>query len=335
MRVFRRPAIYLLTASMVLAELVGPLAGEDKIQSFSLADLPAAAQPLKFDLNGIAPPAGGHLQGIQMRFDSVTGRHLAFLSHDSLTVAFLLVVEFPGDLSQPGRAIHLHVFPSDGQSPPLRHAGGIQLCENVLAVGVEDNQQKTRSQVQFWDVSNPLAPRQREHLAIHRSGNPEDQTAGGVALARRKGDHVAAVANWDSRAIDFYVSNGKPLDDRACRFAMIARWTAAAADKSDWQPDSRCEPYQAVNLVATSDGVLRLVGFASTPSGQDVADVFAVDLDQRDTGRLLRKQARKIVTLTAGNHFRYAGGLWLDGNRPGVLSSQRNLAPPATLNLLR
>ncbi len=347
MRCVDRPSFRLPVACAVWAALVLPMAGnvvaEESIATFSLADLPAEAQTLTFELNGIAPPAGGHLQGIQMRFDAVAQRHLALVSHDSLTVAYLLVVEFPADLSQsgrailsqPGRAIHLHAFSGDGQSPPLRHAGGIQLCQDVLVVGLEDNQQKTRSQVQFWDVSDALAPRQLEHLTILRSGEPEDQTAGGVGLTKHKGEHVVAVANWDSRAIDFYTSNGKPLDDPACRFALHARWTAAAADKSNWHPDTSSEPYQAVNLVADAEGGLHLVGFATTQGGQDVVDVFDVDLDQRDARRLLRKQARQTLTLRAGNHFRYAGGLWLDGNRAGVLSSQRNLAPRTTLNLLR
>lgn len=275
------------------------------------------------------------MQGIQMMHDLQRQRCVAFMSHDSLLVGYLLMVEFPAALDKPGRAIHLHEFPSDGESPPLRHAGGIQLCDNVLAVGIEDNQQKTRSEVQFWDLSEPLAPRQYEHLTIRRSGEPEDQTAGGVGLARRLHDHVVAVANWDSRAIDFYRSNGKPLDDKECRFALHARWQAATANRLEWKPDQKVDEYQAVNLVSAAAGNVVLLGFATTNRGQDIVDVFAVDLDQKDGDHMLQKVARQTMRLTAGCHFRYAGGWWLDGDRPAVLSGQRNLTPQTKLNLAR
>ncbi len=296
-------------------------------------ELPTTGRPLVFDLNGLTAPPGGHLQGIQMGPVVGERRHV-FLSHDSQTVGYLLVVEFPVDLGGPGRTIHLQKFPSDGQSPPLRHAGGIQLCDNVLAVGVEDNQQKTRSEVQFWDVANPREPTQLEHLTIRRQGEPEDQSAGGVALASLRDRWITAVANWDSRAIDFYQTNGKPLADSECRFEMQTRWLAASADRSNWQPDRETGQYQAINLLASADGTLLLFGFATTATGQDVVDVFAVDL-QQPPERTLRKTSRQQMRLTDGCHFRYAGGLWLDGDRIGVLASPRNLAPKTTLNLAR
>ncbi len=245
------------------------------------------------------------------------------------------MVAFPEDLAKPGEAIHLLTFPSDEESPPLRHAGGIQICDKVLAVGVEDNQQKTRSEVQFWDMSEPVTPRQYEHLTIRRAGEPEDRTAGGVGIARRPHDHVVAVANWDSQAIDFYRSNGKPLDDKECRFALHARWQSATANRLDWEPDQKTDEYQAVNLVSDAAGNVVLLGFATTNRGQDIVDVFEVDLDQRDGDHMLRKVARQMMRLTAGSHFRYAGGWWRDGDRPAVLSSPRNLAPQTKLNLAR
>ena len=190
---------------------------------------------LTFAGAGFDVPSGGHLQGVQMRFYPTANRHVLFLSHDSETAGYLLAVEFAADLVAPGRVIHVHPFPSDGASPPLRHAGGFQLSGDVLAIGLEDNQQKTRSQVQFWDVADPTRLRPLEHLTILRSGEPEDQTAGGVALVRRKYDHLVAVANWDSRAIDFYASDDKPLADPACRFHQLGRWQVAGADTSHWR----------------------------------------------------------------------------------------------------
>ncbi len=336
--------LLLAGAALVLRILAGPTwAAEESStndgaqQTAAMALPPSGAAPrvLVFTDGGLNPPTGGHTQGIQMMHDPQRQRYVAFLSHDSLLFGYLLVVEFSEDLNRPGRAIELHQFPSDGESPPLRHAGGIQVCDKVLAVGVEDNQQKTRSEVQFWDMTEPVLPRQYEHLTIRRKGEPEDQTAGGVGLARRQHDHVVAVANWDSKAIDFYLSNGKPLEDKDCRFALHTRWLAATANRLDWKPDQKVDAYQAVNLVSDAAGKILLLGFATTNRGQDIVDVFEVDLNQRDGDQMLQKVARQMMRLTAGSHFRHAGGWWHDGDRPAVLSSQRNLTPQTKLNLAR
>lgn len=299
----------------------------------ALASLPAEGATLKFAAGEFKLPRGGHLQGVQLRFDAAAGRHVAFLSHDSETVAYLVVVEFPAVLPGAGRVIHVHEFPSDGQSPPLRHAGGMQLAGDVLAIGLEDNQQKTRSEIQFWDVSQPERPNELESLAIRRSGPARQQTAGAVGILRREKDHLLAVANWDSRAIDFYVSGDKPLADPRCRFGLQARWQDAAAEKSDWQPDRQFAPYQAVNLLADAKQNVFLVGFATEPAGRDVVDLFSVDISQ-PPGKLLRKLARKPIALAGENHFVYAGGAWIHKGRMSILSSPRELARETTLNII-
>ncbi len=197
--------------------------------------LPSTSESVGFTLGETMLPRGGHLQGIQVRFDAAGNRNLAYLTHDSDTVAYLLIVEFVPDFSRPGRVVGYQEFPSDGRSPPLRHAGGIQLLGDVLAVGLEDNQNKTRSEVQFWDVATAEAPVQLKHLTISRSGAPKDLTSGAVGLVRRGHDHVLAVANWDSRAVDFYLAPQLPLSDPACRFKFHARWRVDSAKTSDWR----------------------------------------------------------------------------------------------------
>jgi hypothetical protein len=298
----------------------------------SLASTSSRTTPIAFSLADASVPPGGHIQGIQFRFDAHAKRHLAFISHDSQTVGYLVVVEFPEDLTREGRAIHVERFPSDGRQPPLRHAGGIQLVDDVLAVGLEDNQQKTRSEVQFWNVGIPTKPRQLSHLTVRRAGAPKEKTAGAVGLVKRGGDYLLAVANWDSRAIDFYVSSGKPLADRECHFEPKARWQVDQADKSQWRPDQEFAAYQAVNLFADAAGNAFLSGFASTPAGADVVDLFALELNDEPKS-LLRKVYRKQMTLADDNHFRYGGGLWIHDGRLAVLASPRTFARSTRINL--
>jgi hypothetical protein len=300
----------------------------------ALASVPAEGTTLKFARGDIEVPRGGHLQGIQMRFDAAGKRHLAFLSHDSLSVGYLVIVEFPADSSAEGRVIHVHHFPSDGRSPPLRHAGGFQLAGDVLAVGLEDNQLKTRSEIQFWNMAGPNMPTQFTHLTVYRSGVPKDMTAGAVGLVRRENDHLLAVGNWDSRAIDLYRSNGKQLDDSGCRFEFHTRWRDDRADKSNWKPDSAFAAHQAINLVADSSGTIFLIAFATDSAGKNVVDLFSLDMSQKPEG-LLRKLASKPVQLQAGSNFRAAGGAWNHDGSVSILAGPHELGTQTLLNIAR
>ncbi|REK11176.1 MAG: hypothetical protein DWQ37_14685 [Planctomycetota bacterium] len=277
-------------------------------------------------------PRGGHIQGIQWRRDFTAGRQWAFLSHDSQTVGYLVVAEFPLELPAEGRVIHVLRYPSDGKQPPLRHAGGIQVVDEVLVVGVEDNQDKTRSEIQFWSVATPILPAPLEHLTIPRSGAPKDKTAGGVGLVAHAGGHVVAVANWDSRAVDFYTSNGKPLADKECRFSFTKRWQDASAEKVHWQPDRSFGSYQAVNLVADTDDKVYLIGFDTAFPNSDLVELFAVDLAQ-PAARLLQKVASHRVELEADNHFRSGGGIWIDEGRLAWLATPRNVSATTRITL--
>ncbi len=325
-----------LVAGLLLS---GAARGEPPV-SVRLPDVAAAfesvaakGQPLEFALDGVEVPRGGHLQGIQMRFDPEGRRYVAFLSHDSETAGYLLVVEFPPDLSA-GRVVHVQQFPSDGRRPPLRHAGGMQLCGDTLVVGLEDNQDKTRSEVQFWNVARPDKPVPLAHLAVRREGAERDKTAGAVGLVQRERDHLLAVANWDSRAIDFYASNGKPLADAACRFDFRARWQNDAADKSAWQPDPVGGSYQAINLVSDAEGKLYLLGFDTAFPSLDIVDLFRVDLDQPPAG-LLVKVAQRRMRWPGEVHFRFAGGLMTEGEKMRFLASPRNLEAGTRLGVAR
>ncbi|HTM53261.1 MAG TPA: hypothetical protein VL175_04505 [Pirellulales bacterium] len=295
--------------------------------------LGGATRELRFARGEQVVPAGGHFQGIQLRFDAARNRYLAFLSHDSLTVGYLAVVEFPEALERAGQLLAIHEFPSDGQTPPLRHAGGMQLCGNILAVGLEDNQQKTRSQVQFWDVVDPLKPAQLAHLTIKRAGAPKEKTAGAVGIIERERDHLVVVANWDSRDIDFYVSNNRPLADRDCRFELVQHWAAKAAVASDWRPNDRFGAYQAINLV-TSGERLFMTAFETRMSVGDIVDMFAIDLGA-DATRLLTKIGSKSVSLSPGVHFQAAAGLSASSDAWTLLAAPHAFTPEVIMDLVR
>jgi hypothetical protein len=300
----------------------------------ALRGLPENAESVKLSVGNLDVPPGGHLQGIQLRHDAMRDREIAFLSHDSQTLAYFVVAEFPPGLTAPGRVTHVHKFPSDGQAPPLRHAGGFQIAGDILAIGLEDNQLKTRSEVQFWNIADAAKPTQLGHLTIRRRGEPKEQTAGAVALAAQAKDHLVAVANWDSRAIDFYVSNGQPLADSTCRFTHLTQCRADAADSNAWRPDQKFGTYQAINFVTGGDNNLYLLAFNTEPAGTDVVDLFAVTIGEKPP-RMLRKIASRPFKLAGGSHFRFAGGASILGGRLTILASPSQLTGEMQLSVAK
>ena len=148
----------------------------------ALAKLPETARSVAIAVGKLDVPRGGHLQGVQVRLEG--DKDFVLMSHDSLTEGYLVIAEFESGLRGEGKVVGTVKFPSDGQSPPLRHAGGFQISDDVLAIGLEDNQLKTRSEVQFWNVSDPSKPVHLAHLTVRRQGGAKDQTAGGVSRCR-------------------------------------------------------------------------------------------------------------------------------------------------------
>ncbi len=271
--------------------------------------LPTKARMVTLSRGPVVLPAGGHWQGIQAFDSEELNQAVCFLSRDSHTQAYFVTATLDPDRSGRGEVRHFQAIPSDGRQPPLNHAGGIQLIGDYLVVGVEDNQDKLRSQIQFWDVSKPFAPQLRAPLTVQREGTvPKDKTAGAVGILRGPGYHLLVVANWDAEHLDFYVSNGRPLGDDRCRFSFKVRWSQKEARRHAWQPDQAWEPYQAINLVADRDANIYLFGFGTRGEDRDVIDLFVIDL-ARETSDMVKKVGRRQMTLPGMAHFRSAGGV--------------------------
>jgi hypothetical protein len=296
--------------SLLAADRIKPDANpqlDDPVRA--LANIPAMAREIKFQTGETVFPNGGHFQGIQAYYDKSLDKQVCFVSHDSETKGYFITVAFDPGPSGLGIIRHFQDLPSDGRQPPLRHAGGMQLIGDYLAVGVEDNQDKRRSQVQFWDVSDPFSPQLRSPLTVVREGGTaKNQTAGAVGIVRRVDDHLLVVANWDAEALDFYTSNGRPLRDDDCRFVFAARWSRDRAIKSDWEPDRNWGSYQSVNLVCDREFNVFLLGFSTDNVGRDFIDLYAVDLS-RDPTAMIRKLSNKQMFFRGGAHFRNAGGI--------------------------
>ncbi len=256
-------------------------------------------------------PVGGHFQGIQSQYNSSLKMQICFISSDSDSIAYIIIASIDPNADSLGEIGHVQYLPSDSKQPSLKHAGGIQLIGNYLVIGVEDNQDKLRSEIQFWNVSDPFAPKQRTPLTIIRHNTlPKEKTAGAVGIVKRESDHLIVVANWDTKALDFYTSNGFPLYNDSCRFTFNFRWAIAEAKKDLWTPNSSWGSYQNINLISDSDFNLFLIGSYTNSEGLDLIDLYSIDLS-KEPNNIIQKLSSKKMNLSGDAHFQHSGGIFV------------------------
>ncbi|MEK7397946.1 MAG: hypothetical protein AAB116_13515, partial [Candidatus Poribacteria bacterium] len=124
---------------------------------------------IEFINNGWIIPSGGHLQGIQ-RMD-VTGITYFIITGSSEDEAYFIVVGKQSDRYE-------IIQKKEISRNPYRHAGGIQVIDNYLVLGIEDNKKQNISQVLIFDVKEPDKPIGDPIAIIQREGETKRSTAG-------------------------------------------------------------------------------------------------------------------------------------------------------------
>ena len=271
---------------------------------------------------------GGHLQGVG-RVDphtlaiSTSGDHRA-------TVMFVRWEDRTG--TGDGEIITTVAV---GQHP-LDHAGGLQIADDVLAVGVEDNGAKDRSRIVLLDVADPASTTSLDHLAFDRPADGQTRTvkrwtAGAVGLTKTGTGHLLVVGSWDSADLDFYRSTGDDLRSTACRFRHVATWSSDRADRSSWVDDTWAS-YQSLNLVTSDDGRQFVIGGNRNARGEDWIDLYEIEL-ALPAARRLTKVAKKHLTCREGASFRWSGGIAVDGTLLHAIATERDLHRLTTVNI--
>lgn len=271
--------------------------------------------------------AGGHLQGVGL----LDRRSLA-IAASGTPEAVVLIVSWPERIGIDEGAIGDTVVVGDA---PLDHAGGLQIAEGVLAVGVEDDRAKDRSRVVFLDVSDPTSVGTLHHLAIDRPAAGQVSTtrrwtAGAVGLARVGARAMVVVGSWDSAELDFYRATRHDLADLGCTFEHVAEWARDDADTSTWVDDNWGK-YQSLNLMA-SKSRLFLVGGNRNDDGEDWIDLYEVDLGQVPSRRLT-KIAKRHMRCRDGASFRWAGGIVANGSVLHALATEKDLHDHTSVNI--
>lgn len=254
---------------------------------------------------------GGHLQGVQLYNETL------IVSGSSKQFGYLGLFQ---KLGNDFRFLGLKKLAPE----PFNHAGGFQIAENWLAVGLEDPIGRRHSIVQLIDVSDFKKLQAPPVYTLRRKGEYKFSTAGAVALLKREDHFLLAVGSWDCVTIDFYISNH--LDPYASdfEFEKWTTWDSREAIRKNWT-DKKFGSYQNLQLREDSTAVY-ITGFCRASNQSNRADVFRMEANA-DPYTMMQKVASYTVQCKGGVTFRNGAGFANFEDKPSIIAVGHKLFP--------
>ncbi len=264
---------------------------------------------------------GGHIQGVQWLTYRQTEYALVTGSADACSWFAVIRPETPPQVSV-RRLLE----------KPWKHAGGFQIFDRWLAVGLEDDNAKDKSQVHIYDISDPEQSLAEPVMEVQRSGSPKRATAGCVALSEWKDRMVLAVGDWDSRHLDFYLDHPGDWRNGKRNLQLVCSFDSGKADRSDWI-DKRWLSYQNINLFVDRKDRLFLVAMGQDEEKKNLADLYLVET--KDFKNMtLKKIAQKEFHCSDGASFRLASGILTAGKDSlGIVTCSGTIGGDSAINL--
>lgn len=265
---------------------------------------------------------GGHLQGIQ-RYRS-QGKDQLILSGSSSSYSYFASLPFQ-DSAQVDY-VH-HILPK-----PLKHAGGIQVWKQFLAIGVEDNEARDRSQVMIYNLADSSGIPSLV-TNIPRKGPRERPTAGCIGITQTADNILLVAGNWDTRDLDFYVCSLSGWESGAVRFDSVftlhtPTWNQQQPAPGPWLS------YQNINLFTDSTNQVFMAGMARNQQGKDVADIYLLT-ESPDYRYQLKWLARKVFPALNTTSFQLGAGIYWESGQPmQLLSCDRNLKADGLIQVI-
>ncbi|MDO6436538.1 hypothetical protein Q4534_03920 [Cyclobacterium sp. 1_MG-2023] len=298
--------ILLLPWFMIFSSLVIKTADQPELADFRQAFEDLNQQPLSFlATNNISYAAkGGHLQGIQLYKDNTV-----YLSGSSEELSYMVKI----NLGDPSRVMAIDTL----MHSPLRHAGGFQIFDQYLAVGIEDNKKRNLAYLQIYDLESS-APFDQPLYTIERKGGYERVTAGAVGITAFRGDILILVANWDSRVLDFYSCPKQDFNAGRGHFTLKNSIEVKKLSTAEWS-DPLWEAYQNLNLFSDKNEHLFMVGTAKKEDGKQVADLF--DLQLEPSTPKVTKLSSKVFPTSKDVDFKAAAGLNISDSGTLILAA--------------
>lgn len=296
----------LLPWFMIFSSLLLKNKDQPKLADFRQAFEDLHQQPLPFfATNNISYVAkGGHLQGIQLYKDKTV-----YLSGSSEDLSYMVKI----NLGNQSKVVAIDTL----MHSPLRHAGGFQIFDHYLAVGIEDNKKRNLAYLQVYDLESP-APFDKPIYTIERKGDYERVTAGAVGITAFKGDLLILVANWDSRVLDFYSCPQQDFYDGKGIFTLKYSIEVKKQSTDEWS-DPLWESYQNLNLFSDKNQQLFMVGTAKNKDGKQIADLFELQLAH--SAAEVKKLSSKVFHTSQGVDFKAAAGLTISDSSTLLLAA--------------
>jgi hypothetical protein len=263
--------------------------------------------------------SGGHLQGIQV-IETNSSKYF-FLSGSSDSHSYYVVVK-QGDKNEV-------ILVNKLMDKPFKHAGGFQIFQNYMAVGIEDNDAKDKSKVCIYDISNPEKPAGKPVAVLERAGKPKRSTAGCVGITKHNDKILLAIGDWDTKNIDFYSCKSSEFPNAG--FELFHSINTESISKENWI-DENWLSYQNINLFSTVDNELVLIGLGQNNKNENVADLY--QLKEDGAGKFsITKTASKTFNCDNEVSFKAGAGAVIDNKgRLGIIACGYNAREVSYLN---
>jgi len=264
----------------------------------------------KLDVNN----SGGHLQGIQ--YYKYNQKEYFYLSGSSDSNSYYSIVK----MGRENSVISVNnILPK-----PYKHAGGFQISNNLMAIGVEDNSARNKSKVFIYRIENPENPPEEPLDIIERIGEEKRATAGCTGIIEISDYLLVVVGDWDTEHLDFYRINKNMLGVEEKTFNLVYSIDVKKANKSEWI-NNIWYKYQNINFIKDSAENLYLVGMASNFNGENILDFFRIEnIDYSKFS--LKKILTKKYPLNEHAKFQWGGGVYISkNNRLEIFSCSAHL----------
>ncbi len=260
---------------------------------------------------------GGHLQGIQS-FENNSGEYF-FLTGSSDSYSYYSVIKKDESPSV--------LLVNRLMKKPYKHAGGFQIFENYLTVGIEDNTTKDKSKVCIYNIVSPEQPLGDPLVIINRNGEKLRNTAGCVGITKYKNNILLAVGDWDTKNIDFY--SGNLNNQSGNQFHKTGSINIEKHSRENWM-DKNWYSYQNINLFTIEEN-LYLIGLGQNLDSENIADLYCLSEEKPGNFKLL-KLASKKFECTEECSFKAGAGVEYKNNKFSILACKYHLEENSLIN---
>lgn len=240
---------------------------------------------------------GGHLQGIQT-FTGGKSEYFIF-SGSSSEYSYYSIVKIGTE--------NMVISVNKILEKPFKHAGGFQIYNHLMAIGVEDNDERNKSKVFIFDLKKPENPAREPLAIIDRMGTKNRATAGCVGIITIHDKVLVVVGDWDTAHLDFYRIDEEKLYDEGATLELEYSMDTKKIDKSGWV-DQEWLSYQNINFIIDPSGTLYLAGMTSNLAEENVVDVYEVISPDLTIFELKKVYSRKIPGQNL-TKFRWGAGI--------------------------